>query len=82
MSSAAAFDAAHISRMTVASIGGRHSLELGRRDTGPNSGQSVSAGMDAPSFHGTGRDSRANSQPALQRKVEVQSGEPEEIGKQ
>lgn len=39
MSSAAAFDATHISRMAVASIGARHWLEREGCDTEPNSGQ-------------------------------------------
>jgi hypothetical protein len=69
MSSAAAFDSTHLSRMTVTSMSGC-------------SGQSVSAAVEAPSFRTTGRAFRARSQPASQREVGVQSGEPEEIGKQ
>ena len=49
-SSAAAFDAAHISRMTVATVDGRHSLELRRHEARPNPSQSVPAVMEAPSF--------------------------------
>jgi hypothetical protein len=82
MSSAAAFDATHISRMTVASMGGGHSFQLGRHETRLTSSQSVSVGVEAPSFDRTGRAFRAKSQPASQREVEVHSGEAEEIGKQ
>jgi hypothetical protein len=82
MSSAAAFDATHISRMTIASMGGRDSLQLGRHETRLTSGQSASAAVEAPSFHTTGCAFQAKSQPASQREVEVQSGEAEEIGKQ
>ena len=81
-SSAAAFDAAHISRLTVATVGGRHSLEFIPHQARPDSGQSVPAAIEARSFVTTGRGVLAKSQSASERKVEVQLGEPEEIGKQ
>jgi hypothetical protein len=82
VSSAAAFDATHTSRLTVASMGGRHSLQPGRHETGLTFGQSVSAAVEAPSFRTTGCAYRAKSQPASQREVEVQLGDAEEIGEQ
>jgi hypothetical protein len=68
--SAAAFDAEHISRMT-----------LRRHEARPNCIQSSLAAIEAPVFT-TGHGFAARSRPASQREVEVQPGEAEEIGKQ
>jgi hypothetical protein len=80
-SSAAAFDAVHISRMTGVIVSRSHLLELRRHEAMPNSSQSLSA-VEAAPFLTTGRGFLAKSQPALQREVEVQPGGPEEMGKQ
>jgi hypothetical protein len=66
--------------MTVASMGGCHSLQ--RHETNLTSGQSVSAAAEAPSFHTTGRAFRARSQPVSQTRGRGSIDESEEIGKQ
>jgi len=80
-SSAAAFDAVHVSRMAGVIVNRSRLLEL-RYEARPNCSQSISAAVEAPPFPTTGRGSLAKSQPASQRDVEVQLGEPEEMGKQ
>jgi hypothetical protein len=80
-SSAAAFDAVHISRMTGVVVSRSHLLELRRHEARPNCSLSLSV-VQAPPFLTTGRRFLAKSQPALQREVEVQPGESEEMGKQ
>jgi hypothetical protein len=82
MSSAAAFDATHIFRMTGVIVSRSHPLEHRRHEGWPNHGPSLSAAAEARSSLTAGRGFLAQSQPASQVEVEVQPGEPEEIGKQ
>jgi hypothetical protein len=81
-SSAAAFDAIHISRMTCAIVSRSQLPELRLREAGPNHRPSFSAAADTPSSFTAGRGFLAYLQSASQVEVEIQSGEPEEIGKQ
>jgi hypothetical protein len=81
-SSAAAFDAMHISRVPGVIVSRSHLFELWRHEARPNCSQSLSAAVEAPPFLTTGRDFLANSQPASQREVDVRPAEPEEMGKQ
>ena len=80
-SSAAAFDATHISRITGVIASRGYSLEHRRHEGRPNLGRPLSAVARAPTSVMADPGSFAKSQSASQPEIEVQRGESEELGK-
>ena len=81
-SSAAAFDAAHISRMTGVIATRDYLLEHRRREGRPNRSQSMSSAVDQPPYRMAVPGLLAKSPSASQPEAGVQQGEFEELGRQ